>query len=210
MRVTNESQYNQGISKTKLLSSSAGVGSIITTKLGYYVLISDINKWKFIKKILGAVAEIRKNETEIDWVKRSNNRIEEIGYQAINDERFVEFLKIEKELPNLITLVGIPHLSINEQFNTIKVSNNPTIARLKSKGENPLTEDFVVPGTHFPKWFKNGAGKLMKYDQWKSLWLKNKNELKMFSPPRDASRKLELGGKVKTTTLWDKDGVPKV
>ncbi len=49
MKILNTNQYNQGIGKYKLLSSTAGVGSIITTKVGSYILISDINKWKFIK-----------------------------------------------------------------------------------------------------------------------------------------------------------------
>lgn len=207
MRVTNQTQYNQGISKAKLLSSAAGVGSIITTKLGYYVLISDINKWKFVKKILAAISDIRKNESESEWVKRSNSRIEDMGYQVVDDERFVEFLRIEQDLDNLITLVGIPHLSINEQFNTVKVSNNPIIARLKDKGENPFTEDFMVPGTHFPKWFKNGAGRLMRYDQWRKLWLDGNNELTLFAPPRDASYKLRFGGKPIKTKIKDKDGI---
>ena len=48
MKILNQSQYNQGIGKFKLLSSNAGVGSIITTKLGSYALILDINKWKFV------------------------------------------------------------------------------------------------------------------------------------------------------------------
>ena len=34
MKILNQSQYNQGIGKYKLLSSNAGVGSIITTKSG--------------------------------------------------------------------------------------------------------------------------------------------------------------------------------
>ena len=49
MKVLRQNQYNQGVGKYKLLSSTSGVGSIITTKLGSYVLISDINKWRFIK-----------------------------------------------------------------------------------------------------------------------------------------------------------------
>ena len=48
MNILQAHQYNQGIGKYKLLSSTAGVGSIITTKFGTYVLVSDINKWKFV------------------------------------------------------------------------------------------------------------------------------------------------------------------
>ena len=49
MKIYKQNQYNQGIGKYKLLSSTSGVGSIMATKLGSYVLISDINKWKFIR-----------------------------------------------------------------------------------------------------------------------------------------------------------------
>ena len=49
MKITQINQYNQGIGKYKLLSSTAGVGSIITTKVGSYILITDISKWNFIK-----------------------------------------------------------------------------------------------------------------------------------------------------------------
>ena len=42
MKIYKQNQYNQGIGKYKLLSSTSGVGSIMATKLGSYVLISDI------------------------------------------------------------------------------------------------------------------------------------------------------------------------
>ena len=64
MKIRNLNQYNQGIGKYKLLSSTAGVGSIITTKVGSYVLISDINKWKFIKWANSKVELIRKNNSD--------------------------------------------------------------------------------------------------------------------------------------------------
>jgi hypothetical protein len=61
MDILTRNQYNQGISKSKLLSTTAGVGSVITTKLGYYILISDINKWKFIIKAQKEISKVEKN-----------------------------------------------------------------------------------------------------------------------------------------------------
>src|SRR4051812_25857840 len=103
MELVNTSQYNQSIGKLKLLSSTAGVGSIITTKIGYYILISDINKWEFVKKAQSILDEIR-NE-EIDNSKRYEKakvRFSKNGISFIDDIRFINFLKIEKRLPELL------------------------------------------------------------------------------------------------------------
>ena len=64
MKILNQSQYNQGIGKYKLLSSNAGVGSIITSKLGSYALILDINKWKFIEWANRKISIIRETESD--------------------------------------------------------------------------------------------------------------------------------------------------
>jgi len=112
MEILTIDQYNQGISKHKFLSSTAGVGSIITTKMGYYILVSDINKWKFIQMSQSLLEDIRK--TFDDNSKRyaeAKKAITNKGIEFIDDKRFVEFLKLDKELTELICLVGIPHIS---------------------------------------------------------------------------------------------------
>ena len=38
MEINNKKQYNQGIGKYKILSSTAGVGALVTTKWGGFVL----------------------------------------------------------------------------------------------------------------------------------------------------------------------------
>lgn len=38
MEINKDKQYNQGVGKFKVLSSNAGVGSIITTKAGYFIM----------------------------------------------------------------------------------------------------------------------------------------------------------------------------
>lgn len=199
MEILSSSQYNQGIGKHKLLSSTAGVGSIITTKMGYYILVSDINRWDFVKKSLKVLEEIRREE--IDNSKRyekAKDKIPKQGISFINDKRFVEFLKIEKDLPELICLIGIPNISLNEHFNTPNWHNHP-INKLLEGGAK--AEEFMVKGTHFPKWFINGNSELKTYADWKALWVKKNLGADRFVPPRDALKPVkDSSGNIKRIT----------
>ncbi|RXM44178.1 DUF1998 domain-containing protein [Flavobacterium sp. YO64] len=194
MRILNSNQYNQGIGKYKLLSSTAGVGSIITTKLGSYVLISDINKWKFIKWANSKVATIRTNNSDDRKIYEvSKTEIAIRGIDFIDDQRFIRFIRTEKELKNLVCLIGIPHMALNESFNTPNWKNHPIKTALEKAEETGTSNDYMIVGTHFPKWFKNRKGELKKISKWKDMWEKegrkhngtpSKND---FAPPRDAS-----------------------
>ncbi|MGV6943785.1 DrmB family protein [Sphingobacterium kyonggiense] len=208
MKLLKQNQYNQGVGKYKLLSSTAGVGSIITTKLGSYVLISDINKWKFIKWVNSRIELIRSNNTDDRKVfKLCEKEISNRGLDFINDQRFVNFIKSEKNLNNLVCLVGIPHMALDENFNTPKwtkkvnnqtLPSHPIAVALNNAGEEykSVYSNYQVQGTHFPKWFKNDKGELKKIDEWQSLWRAEcnrfPNTLKMsyFAPPRDATKYL--------------------
>jgi hypothetical protein len=196
MELLNINQYNQSITKYKLLSSTAGVGAVITTKIGYYVLVSDINKWGFIQKaqrILNSIRIIEKDNHSI--YKRAQIEIPLQGISFIDDKRFVEFIKTEKELPKLICLVGIPSISLNEYFNTPNWKNHP-INLLLDNATRP--EDFMVKGTHFPKWFIGGNGELKTYIEWKKIW-DNKRIGSDFVPPRDPNKPIKnVGGDIKT------------
>src|SRR5690606_16655979 len=113
MRILDVTQYNQGIGKYKLLSSTAGVGSVITTKVGSYVLISDINKWKFIKWANSKIELTRANNSD-DRKVYDVSRTEMLnrGIDFINDQRFIRFIRTEKELQNLVCLIGVPHMAL--------------------------------------------------------------------------------------------------
>lgn len=194
MKVLKQSQYNQGIGKYKLLSSTSGVGSIITSKHGYYVLISDINKWKFILWSNSKVELIRRNNSDDNTVYRvSENEIQNRGLNFVDDKRFVDFIKREKDLKNLVCLIGIPHMTLNEAFNTPNWKNHPIRIALDKTGENGNPSDFMILGTHFPKWFKNVKGELKKLDEWKRIWEKECRKhggilkLDHFAPPRDGN-----------------------
>lgn len=194
MNVLKQNQYNQGVGKYKLLSSTSGVGSIITTKLGSYVLISDINKWRFIKWANSKIEIIRTNNTDDRKVyELSKSDVLNRGLEFIDDQRFIKFIKSEKNLENLVCLIGIPHMSLNESFNTPNWKNHPIKKALEKTGEpsEGLSHHYMINGTHFPKWFKNKKGELKKIDEWSKIWIdecRNHNgilTLEHFAPPRD-------------------------
>jgi hypothetical protein len=200
MEVIKTAQYNQGVSKQKLLSTTAGVGSVITTKLGYYILVSDINKWPFVAKAqqeLGYILEDRDIDNK-HQAQEARKRLDKQGIELIDDQRFIKFIKKEKELSALLCLLDIPQLSINEAFNTINTKDNPKIKRLRSEGKKVAGEDFSVPGTHFPKWFKNKDGELKTYQEWLQLWRNRGLGDRYFAPPRDAKNPVKYNGNVKT------------
>lgn len=194
MKVLKQNQYNQGVGKYKLLSSTSGVGSIVTTKLGSYVLISDINKWRFIKWANSKIEIIRTNNTDDRRVyELSKSEISNRGLEFIDDLRFINFIKSEKNLENLVCLIGIPQMALNESFNTPNWKNHPIKTALEKAGEpfEGMSHHYMINGTHFPKWFKNKKGELKKIDEWSKIWIdecRNHNgvlTLDHFAPPRD-------------------------
>ena len=198
MKVLKQNQYNQGVGKYKLLSSTSGVGSIITTKLGSYVLISDINKWKFVKWVNSKIEIIRTNNSDDRKVyELSKTEVLNRGLEFIDDQRFIKFLKSEKNLENLVCLVGIPHMALNESFNTPNWKNHPIRTALQKTGEQyeGVSSHYMINGTHFPKWFKNSEGEMKLIREWFTIWEKEcrkyPDTLKLdnFAPPRDALSK---------------------
>lgn len=198
MKVLKLNQYNQGVGKYKLLSSTSGVGSIITTKLGSYVLISDINKWRFIKWANSKIEIIRTNNTDDRKVyELSKSEVLNRGLDFIDDQRFIKFIKSEKNLENIVCLIGIPHMALNESFNTPNWKNHPIRAALQNTGEQyeGVSSHYMINGTHFPKWFKNSDGELKLIREWYAIWEKEcrkyPDTLKLdnFAPPRDALSK---------------------
>jgi len=104
--------------KYKLLSSTSGVGSVVASKTGNYILISSINKWPFIQ----FAVDIIQNERETNMaelLENSAKRIKnELGLSIVNDDRFVGFLKISENLSNLLLLLPVPEIELNDLFNT--------------------------------------------------------------------------------------------
>ena len=197
MKILKQNQYNQGIGKYKLLSSTSGVGSVITTKLGSYVLISDINKWRFVKWANSKIEVIRTNNSDDRKVYNlSKTEILNRGLEFIDDQRFIKFVKSEKNLENLVCLICIPHMALNESFNTPNWKNHPIRTALQNAGEQyeGVSNHYMINGTHFPKWFKGNNGELKKINEWFSLWEKECRKfpetlkLDNFAPPRDPNK----------------------
>ena len=197
MNILKLNQYNQGVGKYKLLSSTSGVGAIITSKLGFYILISDINKWKFIKWVNSKLSIIRSNNTDDKSIyELSKSEVLSRGLEFVDDQRFIHFIKQEKELKNLVCLIGIPNMALNESFNTANWKNHPIKTALKKAGEQfeGVSNHYMINGTHFPKWFKNSEGELKRIQDWYAIWEKDcrkfPNTLKQdnFAPPRDANK----------------------
>lgn len=197
MKIFKQNQYNQGVGKYKLLSSTSGVGSIITTKHGTYVLISDVNKWKFIKWANSKIEIIRGNNADDKKIyELSKTEVSNRGLEFIDDQRFIKFIKSEINLLNLVCLIGIPHMALNESYNTPNWKNHPIRNALEKTGEQfeGVSSHYMINGTHFPKWFKNSKGDLKRIGEWFSLWERecrnHPQTLKreFFAPPRDASQ----------------------
>lgn len=206
MNILQAHQYNQGIGKYKLLSSTAGVGSIITTKFGTYVLVSDINKWQFVTVFNNRIKILLQSPPKdiYDGIKRE---AENLGLTLVDDKRFVKFIQHEKEINNLECLVAIPQMALNENFNSVNWTKkvhgrtepaHPIAMALNevNNGNPGKAEDYQIQGTHFPKWFlgarKNkGKQELKKIDEWKTEWIKKGNGKNDFSPPRDANAPIE-------------------
>lgn len=209
MRIFQQNQYNQGIGKNKLLSSTAGVGSIITTKIGFYILVSDVNKWKFLQTINSKIESIRQRDTDDREVyKKALDEISYNGLEYIDDLRFVKFIKSEKKLDNLVCLIGIPHMSLNESFNTPNWKNHPINQVLQKNNINGNSSDFMIMGTHFPKWFKNDDGILKPISKWKAEWNSKGMVTNHFSPPRDVNAPIKNSRKQQIIKKYkDQDGV---
>lgn len=195
MKIINTSQYNQGIGKYKLLSSTAGVGSIITSKFGNYILISDIFNWKFVKKANDSIkSENGKTGNQDFLYENSQIELNKIGVEIVDDKRFVCFIKNEQGLVNLVCLIDVPNMSLNESFNTANWENHPIKVKLNLEVG---AQDYMVSGTHFPKWFKDSKGNLKKIKEWKDQWnakrIQNGNGLPSinhFAPPRNINKQL--------------------
>ena len=125
MSILTRNQYNLGMDKYKLLSSTSGVGAIVVTKTGNYILISSINKWPFIQSAVNII----KNERETNMatlLKESTTRIKnELGLSVVDDDRFVGFLKISENLSELLLLLPVPEIELNDFFNTPNWQNHP-------------------------------------------------------------------------------------
>ena len=183
MNIHSSRALNHSVDQYKLLSSNAGVGAVINTRLGFSIMPLSIENWKFIQRVekkLLQNPDLTPEEIE-----------EKAAVDVVEDERFLQYLKKDEGLPNLTCLIAIPHMQINERYNTVDVKNNPLFKKyLEPNDYSPSNcEDwFVVPGIVFPRWMvSQKTNFLYPYDHWKDLWKSKFKRLNNFAPPRDAS-----------------------
>ena len=198
MDIRKENQYNQPMGKYKTLSSAAGIGSIITTKWGGFIMPLSIDNWKFIEVVTNKIKEILPQSID-------TKKIQEVcGVELIEDPRFVEFLNVKKGFVQLRCFAAIPHIQLNS-FNQIQRKGNPLYERIKARFGTELGEDmFYIPAINFPQWFISANSEIRKLSEWRKEWQTRRcNDGKMvyFVPPRDPNKKTSR--KIKAETLHD-------
>ena len=122
MEIHKDIQYNQGIGKYKVLSSNAGVGSIVTTKAGFFIMPKSVSYWGFIVSVNKQI-EAFGDRDPLDVAKAA-------GVDLIDDPRFVRFLKDNQGVINLKFLIDVPHLALSE-WNYPKQKEHPLYKRFK-------------------------------------------------------------------------------
>jgi hypothetical protein len=189
-------RYNQEISKYKLLSSTAGVGSIVNTKLGYNVLIHDIGQWDFIKKTQERIKYLETDCKTTNVFERSsyfNDKFlkdphwdQKIGF--VQDLRFLHFLKIRYNYQHLELLVSLVDLTVDEKYNYVTDPLwDPSDSWIPK--DNELLK-LTIPATHFPKYFYNGNGELKHISFWADQAISSKEaKIYQFAPPFDTIKK---------------------
>ena len=182
MDINNKKQYNQGIGKYKILSSTAGVGSLVTTKWGGFIMPLSISDWQFIKTLS---AEITKPENANHTLQQLGNLA---GVEIIDDTRFVEFLKQKKQMTALKCFIAVPHNQL-DKFIQIDKSEHPIYKKKQDLGVELKDEMFVIPAINFPKWFISSKNyELKSIDDWAEIWKTescNDGKMDYFAPRRD-------------------------
>ena len=198
MDIRKENQYNQSMGKYKILSTAAGVGSIITTKWGGFIMPLSINNWKFVEVVSNKIKEIQSQTLNIPKIQ------EECGVELIEDPRFVDFLNVKKGFTQLKCFVAIPHIQLNS-FNQIQRKGNPLYESIKARFGTELGEDmFYIPAINFPQWFISANSEIKPLNEWRKEWqIRKCNDGKMtyFVPPRDPNKKTYR--KIKAEVLHD-------
>ena len=181
MIIKNENQYNQGIGKYKVLSSTAGVGAIVPTTWGGFIMPLSIGKWQMIK-----LYTERRNAHLNDPIERI---AEDSKCILVTDKRFVEYLKAIQRLPKLEALVAVPHLNLND-YNYCDYESHPLFTKWskthpRENGERKTDkkgnwkyitrflkdngDTLTIPAILFPRWFRS-KNELKPIEQWKEKW----------------------------------------
>ena len=190
MDIFKDKQYNISTSKFKMLSSTSGVGSVITTKWGGFVMPLCINQWDFIKVLTDSI----NNPAHAQFTNLQHQ--EDTGAEIVDDDRFAKFLQYKKGFINLRCFAAIPHVSLSG-LNYLDYKNHPLYKQQEAKNRNLHDSMFYIPAVDFPKWFISSKSELKRIDEWFKIWKTeeftlngkkckhNDGKSEYFFPPRD-------------------------
>lgn len=187
MDIKNDNQYNISSSKFKMLSSTSGVGSVVTTKWGGFIMPLSINEWEFVKKLTDSIND----PARALFTNKDHEKTEKV--EIVDDDRFVLFLQQKKNFAGLKCLVSIPHVNL-DTYNKLKYTEHPLY-----KEYGPCDGKlFYIPAIDFPKWFTSSKSELKHIYEWYKLWIHedftrdgknyhghNDGRPEYFAPPRD-------------------------
>jgi hypothetical protein len=203
--IYNKNQYNQGVGKYKVLSSTAGVGSIIPTTWGGFIMPLSVNNWPMIRSFTNQITT------------RPDDDLTRIAEDAkcilVSDQRFVNYLRSIQQLPNLRALISVPHLNLSD-YNYCDYQSHPLFKkwamthkgqRLSGEPDTPegnrryvnrfLNENgdtLTIPAIVFPRWFTSSFGgrELMPIKDWYEKWQNDTAQQSdfLFVPPVEARR----------------------
>lgn len=195
MEIKKASQYNISSSKFKMLSSTSGVGSVVPTKWGGFIMPLNINEWKFVKELTESLNDRYSGDHPVEW------HANKTGVEIVDDERFIDFLIHKKDFVGLKAFAAIPHvqLSMSNHIKSIDgqigVPDTQINRDLLAKGKPTLPEDFFyIPAVSFPKWFISKNYELKSLIDWKKEWHNrrcNDGNYDYFAPPRDPNNKTQ-------------------
>lgn len=190
MDIKIDKQYNISSSKFKMLSSTSGIGSVVTTKWGGFIMPLSIKEWSFIR----VLAESIENPRHSNYT--NNDHQAETGVEIVDDERFVKFLQAKKGFQNLKCFAAIPHVTLS-LANFISITDHPLYKEQLQKGRTLNADMFYIPAIDFPRWFTSSKSELKHISEWANLWGRdfsrdgqnyhghNDGRLEYFAPPRD-------------------------
>lgn len=191
--IYNKNQYNQGIGKYKVLSSTAGVGAIVPTTWGGFIMPLSIDNWPMIRLFTD-----RRHRYPGDSLDRI---ADDTKCVLINDRRFVEYLRSIQRLQNLEALIAVPHLNIDDEYNYCDYQSHPLFKKWSKDNQRIQNEkdvDYVnrflaggdtltIPSIVFPRWFRSsfGGGELMTIEKWYKKWKNDTGQTSdyLFVPP---------------------------
>lgn len=196
--------YNQEISKYKLLSSTAGVGALLNTKVGLNIIIHNIEQWKVIAQTDAQITHLESLCDSKDLIQRSKffytNILTDPRWHKfidfVEDLRFLKFLKQKYGYPYVELFVAIPDIALHEKYNNVKDPHSDPNERMDQEDIRKLFEA-TIPASHFPKTFYNTKGKLGHISYWADRASDEGFNIEKFAPPFDIPKEKDTPKKKK-------------